>query len=60
MIRKWVLLGTAVLLTVEVGFWCGVAWHVRPVGRPGWFDGKSAYYCFVFGIEVVVVYVKWF
>lgn len=46
----------SVLLTVEVGFRCGVAFDKRPVGNPGWKNSKACYYCFVFVIELAVVY----
>ncbi|KAK0648432.1 hypothetical protein B0T16DRAFT_408190 [Cercophora newfieldiana] len=56
-VRKWVLIGTSVLVTTEVGFRAGQVFEASPAGRPGWFDERAAYYCFVFAIEVTVVYV---
>lgn len=44
-------MGVAVLLVVEVGFRCGVAFEERV----GWVHSRAAYYCFVFVVEVVVL-----
>ena len=54
--RSGLLVSTAVLLTVELGFRCESAFDLRPVADPGWVELKAAYYCFIFGIDVVVVY----
>ena len=54
--RSGLLVSTAVLLTVELGFRCESVFDLRPAADPGWVGLKAAYYCFIFGIEVVVVY----
>ena len=46
----------AVLLTIEAGFRCGTAFIERPPGQPGWMHSKAAYYCFVYMMELIVVY----
>lgn len=50
--RRGLVVGVAVLLVVEVGFRCGVAFEE---GRTGWVHSRAAYYCFVFVVEVVVL-----
>jgi len=55
-LRRGMLVWTALLLTLEVGFRCGTAFDVRPVGDSAWFLSKGAYYCFIFLIELVVMY----
>ena len=55
-LRKGMLVWTALLLTLEVGFRCGTAVDVRPVGDSAWFLSKGVYYCFIFLIELVIVY----
>ncbi|KAK4446106.1 hypothetical protein QBC34DRAFT_470208 [Podospora aff. communis PSN243] len=52
-VRMGALVGTAVLLMVEVGFRTGVEFQTAE----GWWNGRAALYCFVFGVEVVVVWV---
>ena len=54
--RRGMLVWTALLLTMQVGFRCGTAFDVRPVGDSAWFLSKGAYYCFIFLLELVVVY----
>ncbi|KAK1830947.1 hypothetical protein QBC39DRAFT_408934 [Podospora conica] len=53
--RRALVVGVAVLLVLEVGFRCGVAFEEREVDRPGWMHSRAAYYCFVFAVEVVVL-----
>lgn len=53
--RRGLVVGVAVVLVVEVGFRCGVAFEEREAGRPGWVHSRAAYYCFVFVVEVVVL-----
>ncbi|OIW23437.1 hypothetical protein CONLIGDRAFT_637395 [Coniochaeta ligniaria NRRL 30616] len=51
------LLTTATLLTLGAGFRCGTNFDARPLGHPTWFHHKAAFYCFNFGIEVIVLYI---
>ena len=55
--KLWLLLGTSALLALGAGFRAGVNLSApRPIDRPAWYHSKAAYYCFNFGIELVVVY----
>ncbi|KAK4040437.1 hypothetical protein C8A01DRAFT_35579 [Parachaetomium inaequale] len=56
--RRGMVCGVGALLTVEEGFWTGVAFEGRGVGSRAWFLSRAAFYCFGFLVEVVVVY--WF
>ncbi len=53
--RACVLAATAALLTLDVGFRCGVAFAARPVGRAGWWHSRACYYCFGYVVEWLVV-----
>ena len=44
------------LLTLEDGFWTGVGFEGRGVGRGAWFLSKACLYCFGFLVPAVVVY----
>ncbi|KAK4651623.1 hypothetical protein QC762_601950 [Podospora pseudocomata] len=48
---------TALLLAAGAIFRAVIAYYPRPVNNPAWYHGKAPYYCFNFGIELVVVYV---
>ncbi|KAK0672696.1 hypothetical protein QBC41DRAFT_299352 [Cercophora samala] len=48
---------TASLLAAGAIFRAVIAYFPRPVSEPAWYHGKAAYYCFNFGIELVVVYI---
>ena len=52
------LVGASLLLTVGAGFRAGVnlAVAASPVREPQWYHSKPAFYCFNFGIELVVVW----
>lgn len=50
-----VLLITGVLLTIGAGFRCGTSFDARPLGHVAWFHHKAAFYCFNFGIEIIVL-----
>lgn len=56
----WVRVGlvvfTSALLAVGAGFRAGVNFAVRPVDQPAWYHSRAAFYCFTFGIELLVVY----
>ncbi|KAK0751423.1 hypothetical protein B0T18DRAFT_361860 [Schizothecium vesticola] len=55
--KMGLLLGTSVLLTLGAAFRAGTAFLApRPVGNPGWWHSKVAFYLFNFGIEVVVTW----
>ncbi|KAK4041720.1 hypothetical protein C8A01DRAFT_14555 [Parachaetomium inaequale] len=47
---------TASLLAVGAVFRAVVAFETRPVAHPAWFHGKACYYCFNYGVELVVVF----
>ncbi|KAK4223772.1 hypothetical protein QBC38DRAFT_424866 [Podospora fimiseda] len=47
---------TATLLAAGAVFRAVVNFYPRPLEDPGWYHGKPAYYCFNFGVEVIVVY----
>ncbi|KAK3323648.1 hypothetical protein B0T19DRAFT_485992 [Cercophora scortea] len=47
---------TATLLSAGAIFRCVTSYMTRPVTDPAWFQSKACYYCFNFGIEVIVVY----
>ncbi|KAK4175326.1 hypothetical protein QBC36DRAFT_25807 [Triangularia setosa] len=47
---------TALLLAAGAIFRAVIAYFPRPIDNPAWYHGKAAYYCFNFGIELVVVY----
>ncbi|KAK3688361.1 hypothetical protein B0T22DRAFT_459255 [Podospora appendiculata] len=47
---------TVTLLSAGAIFRCVTAYMSRPVTDPAWFQSKACYYCFNFGIEVIVVY----
>ncbi|KAH8911652.1 hypothetical protein BR93DRAFT_921629 [Coniochaeta sp. PMI_546] len=51
------LLVTSALLTLGAGFRCGTSFDARPLGQVTWFHHKAAFYCFNFGIEVIVLYI---
>lgn len=51
------LLFTAALLAMGAIFRAVTNFYVRPVRDPAWFQSKACYYCFNFGIEVLVVYI---
>jgi hypothetical protein len=46
---------TASLLAFGAGFRAAVAYDTRPLSDPAWFHSKVCYYCFNFGLELVVV-----
>jgi hypothetical protein len=48
---------TSVLLTVGAGFRAGVSFAARSGGGSQWYHSRAAFYCFNFGIELVVVLV---
>ncbi|KAK4222420.1 hypothetical protein QBC38DRAFT_375114 [Podospora fimiseda] len=56
--RTELLVGTAGLLSLEGGFRVGMVYEARLVGEEEvkWWEGKAAFYCFVYLVEVVVVY----
>jgi hypothetical protein len=55
--KAQLLLVTSVLLTLGAGFRCGTTFDARPLGQVMWFHHKAAYYCFNFGIEIIVLYI---
>ncbi|KAK4205513.1 hypothetical protein QBC40DRAFT_344666 [Triangularia verruculosa] len=50
------LVGTSLLLTLGASFRAGIGFVPRPATDPAWYHSKAAFYCFNFGIELVVVY----
>lgn len=55
--KMGLLLGTSALLTLGAAFRAGTAFLApRPLGDPGWWHSKVAFYIFNFGIEVVVTW----
>ncbi|KAK4204923.1 hypothetical protein QBC40DRAFT_74816 [Triangularia verruculosa] len=48
---------TALLLSAGAIFRAVIAYYTRPVADPAWYHGKAPYYCFNFGVELVVVYI---
>ncbi|KAK3985341.1 hypothetical protein QBC44DRAFT_353097 [Cladorrhinum sp. PSN332] len=57
--RTELLFGTAALLSLEAGFRIGTAYAARPVAsKPGWYQSKAAFYCFMYLVELAVIY--WF
>ncbi|KAK3314231.1 hypothetical protein B0H66DRAFT_374512 [Apodospora peruviana] len=53
--RCQLLFLSALLLTLEIGFRCGVGFDARPVGQPAWFHSRASFYCFTFLLEVMMV-----
>lgn len=53
--RWWLLVVTSLMVTLDVGFRCGVAYDVRPIESPGWFNSKAALYCFGYLVELAVL-----
>ncbi|KAM7190019.1 Protein of unknown function (DUF3112) domain containing protein [Rhypophila sp. PSN 637] len=51
------LLFTAALLATGAVFRATTNFFARPVADPAWYHSKACYYCFNFGIEVLVVYI---
>ncbi|KAM7217063.1 Protein of unknown function (DUF3112) domain containing protein [Rhypophila decipiens] len=51
------LLFTSALLATGAIFRATTNFFARPVGDPAWYHSKACYYCFNFGIEVLVVYI---
>ncbi|KAK4246445.1 hypothetical protein C7999DRAFT_42133 [Corynascus novoguineensis] len=47
---------TATLLAAGATFRAVVAFYPRPVDRPAWFHGRACYYCFNYGVELIVVF----
>jgi hypothetical protein len=47
---------TASLLAAGAVFRAVVAFETRPIGNPAWFHSKVCYYCFNYGVELVVVF----
>ncbi|AEO64744.1 0cabb335-aec9-46b9-9c20-8ff1c89cb31a [Thermothielavioides terrestris] len=57
MAAKMVLLAfTSTLLAVGAGFRAAVNFAAKPVNQPQWYHSRPAFYCFIFAIEIVVVY----
>ncbi|KAK0661608.1 hypothetical protein QBC41DRAFT_382913 [Cercophora samala] len=50
------LVGSSLLLTLGAAFRAGIGFVPRPVTDPAWYHSKAAFYCFNFGVELVVVY----
>ncbi|KAK3318635.1 hypothetical protein B0H66DRAFT_582246 [Apodospora peruviana] len=48
---------TAMLLATGAVFRATTAYYSRPIRNPAWFHSKACYYCFNFGIELLVVYI---
>ncbi|KAM3065699.1 39S ribosomal protein L16, mitochondrial [Clarireedia jacksonii] len=54
--KTTVLLITSGLAMVIAGFKAGTTWESpRLVSDPAWYDGKAAFYCFGFMLEVVII-----
>ncbi|GAB1319732.1 Family c-likeg-protein-coupled receptor protein [Madurella fahalii] len=51
------LLFTSVVLTLGAGFRAAINFVPRPITQPAWYHSKEAFYCFVFVVELLVVYV---
>ncbi|KAL2164710.1 hypothetical protein VTH06DRAFT_5 [Thermothelomyces fergusii] len=47
---------TATLLALGAAFRAAIAFFPRPVDRPAWFHSRACYYCFVYVVELVVVF----
>ncbi|KAK4175000.1 hypothetical protein QBC36DRAFT_31399 [Triangularia setosa] len=54
--KIYLLVGTSLLLTLGASFRAGIGFVPRPATDPAWYHSKAAFYCFNFGIELVVVY----
>ncbi|GAB1319115.1 Family c-likeg-protein-coupled receptor protein [Madurella fahalii] len=50
------LTAAAALLAAGAVFRAVTGFVRRPVGDPAWFHGRACYYCFNFGVELVVVF----
>lgn len=50
------LLSTSLLLALGAAFRAGINFVPRPLAQPAWYHSKAAFYCFNFGVELVVVY----
>lgn len=50
------LTAAAALLAAGAVFRAAAAFAVRPASDPAWFHGRACFYCFNFGLELVVVF----
>lgn len=55
--KAQLLLLTACLLSLGAGFRCGTTFDARPLGEVTWWSQKAPFYCFNFGIEIIVLYI---
>ena len=55
--KIWLLLFTSTILALGAGFRIGVSFTTpRPAADPAWYHSKACFYCFIFVIELAVVY----
>ncbi|KAK0643677.1 hypothetical protein B0T16DRAFT_494668 [Cercophora newfieldiana] len=50
------LIFTTTLLGAGAIFRAAIAYNPRPIQDPAWYQSKACYYCFNFGVEIIVVY----
>lgn len=54
---KVLLVGfTAAILALGAAFRAAVQYMPRPVSEPAWYHSKACYYCFIYLIEIICVY----
>ncbi|KAK1773979.1 hypothetical protein QBC45DRAFT_59270 [Copromyces sp. CBS 386.78] len=54
-VRLWLVLASALLMTLDVGYECGVAYARRPVNRPGRWHHRAALYSSDYFLELLMV-----
>lgn len=54
--KACILLFAAVLVCLGSSFRAATAYMPRPKADPAWYDGKAAYYCFNFMLDVIVIH----
>lgn len=51
-----VVLSAAFLIAIGATFRCVIAYYPRPGTNPGWYTSRTCFYCFVFLVEIIVIY----
>jgi hypothetical protein len=51
-----IILFSTVLISLSASFRCAVAFLPRPASDPAWFDSRAAFYCLIFVLEVIVIF----
>ncbi|KAL5086038.1 hypothetical protein Trisim1_009668 [Trichoderma cf. simile WF8] len=54
--KLFLMIFSACLLTLGAAFRAGVSYYRVPVTQPKWFHHKACFYCFIYAIELIVVF----